>query len=70
MLQKKLLEQAGYVENDKLEDLGREDNSYLVRFTFKEATNQIFEVSCMQLVTFLDFISTSFTSHYSSWISR
>ncbi|KAG9284485.1 hypothetical protein G9A89_014089 [Geosiphon pyriformis] len=38
LLQKKWLEQAGYAKNDKLEDLGREDNSYLMRFTFREAT--------------------------------
>jgi len=43
-LQKQLLEQAGYTENDKLEDLGREDNSYLFRFTFRETTVPRFEV--------------------------
>ncbi|RIA93841.1 hypothetical protein C1645_690376 [Glomus cerebriforme] len=43
-LQKQLLEQAGYAENDKLDDLGREDNSYLVRFTFRETTVPRFEV--------------------------
>ena len=43
-LQKQLLEQAGYTENDKLDDLGREDNSYLVRFTFRETTVPRFEV--------------------------
>ncbi|CAG8445716.1 14591_t:CDS:10 [Ambispora leptoticha] len=37
-LQKKWLEQVGYSESDKLEDLGREDNSYLVRFTYRQAT--------------------------------
>lgn len=43
-LQKKLLEQAGYTESDRLEDLGREDNSYLVRFTFREAAVPRFDV--------------------------
>ncbi|CAG8525958.1 3888_t:CDS:10 [Paraglomus occultum] len=42
-LQKRLLEQAGYTEVDRLEDLGREDNSYLVRFTFKETIIPRFE---------------------------
>lgn len=34
LLQKKLLHQFGYDERDRLEDLGREDNSYLCRFMF------------------------------------
>lgn len=34
LIQKRLLEQAGYTEADRLEDVGREDNSYLCRFTF------------------------------------
>ncbi|KAL5430906.1 hypothetical protein PMIN07_008047 [Paraphaeosphaeria minitans] len=34
LIQKRLLEQAGYTGSDRLEDLGREDNSYLCRFTF------------------------------------
>ena len=33
-IQKKLLEQAGYHGSDRMEEIGREDNSYLVRFTF------------------------------------
>ena len=33
-IQKRLLEQAGYQEIDRLEEIGREDNSYLCRFTF------------------------------------
>ena len=33
-IQKKLLEQAGYLASDHLEEIGREDNSYLCRFTF------------------------------------
>ncbi|OZJ04056.1 hypothetical protein BZG36_03569 [Bifiguratus adelaidae] len=37
LMQKTLLEQMGYTDLDRLEDLGREDNSYLVRFTFRPA---------------------------------
>ena len=33
-IQKRLLEQAGYQTIDHLEEIGREDNSYLCRFTF------------------------------------
>jgi adenylate cyclase len=33
-IQKALLEQIGYTEEDKIEDVGREDNSYLYRFSF------------------------------------
>lgn len=33
-MQKKLLQLAGYTERDRIEDIGREDNSYLIRFTF------------------------------------
>lgn len=33
-MQKKLLHLAGYTERDRIEDVGREDNSYLIRFTF------------------------------------
>ncbi|KAF2426187.1 hypothetical protein EJ08DRAFT_593925 [Tothia fuscella] len=36
-IQKRLLEQAGYLEGDRIEDVGREDNSYLCRFTFLPA---------------------------------
>lgn len=34
VIQRRLLELAGYTESDRLEDVGREDNSYLCRFTF------------------------------------
>lgn len=34
VIQKRLLEQAGYEEKDRIEDVGREDNSYLCRFSF------------------------------------
>ncbi|KAL6714616.1 hypothetical protein ACLMJK_008041 [Lecanora helva] len=33
-IQKKLLEQAGYHNSDRIDEIGREDNSYLCRFTF------------------------------------
>ena len=33
-IQKRLLEQAGYTEADRLDEIGREDNSYLCKFTF------------------------------------
>ena len=33
-IQKKLLEQAGYEGSDRIDEIGREDNSYLCRFTF------------------------------------
>ncbi len=33
-IQKKLLEQAGYQCTDRIDEIGREDNSYLCRFTF------------------------------------
>jgi adenylate cyclase len=34
LLQKRLLKQAGYADSDRLEEVGREDNSYLCKFTF------------------------------------
>ena len=37
VIQKRLLEQAGYTEIDRIEDIGGEDNSYLCRFTFLHA---------------------------------
>ncbi|KAI9651092.1 hypothetical protein NHQ30_001129 [Ciborinia camelliae] len=37
VLQRKLLEQAGYATRDRIEDVGREDNSYLCRFSFLPA---------------------------------
>ena len=33
-IQRRLLEQAGYEASDHIEEIGREDNSYLCRFTF------------------------------------
>ncbi|KAI9842879.1 MAG: cysteinyl-tRNA synthetase [Thelocarpon superellum] len=34
VIQKRFLEQAGYTETDRIDEIGREDNSYLCRFTF------------------------------------
>ncbi|KAL2012027.1 hypothetical protein VTN00DRAFT_4745 [Thermoascus crustaceus] len=34
LMQKRLLEQVGYTAADRIEDIGREDHSYLCRFTF------------------------------------
>ena len=34
VIQKRLLGQAGYESSDRIEEVGREDNSYLCRFTF------------------------------------
>ena len=36
-IQKRLLMQAGYTETDRIDEIGREDNSYLCRFTFVPA---------------------------------
>ena len=36
-IQKKLLELVGYTEDDHLDEIGREDHGYLVRFTFMMA---------------------------------
>ncbi|KZF22381.1 PP2C-domain-containing protein [Xylona heveae TC161] len=36
-IQKRLLEQAGYTSKDHIDEIGREDNSYLCRFTFVPA---------------------------------
>lgn len=33
-IQKRLLEQAGYTEDDHIDEIGREDHSYMCRFTF------------------------------------
>ncbi|BFZ64929.1 cysteinyl-tRNA synthetase [Saitoella coloradoensis] len=38
LLQKKLLEEVGYTDEDRIEELGREDNSYLCRFVFTTTT--------------------------------
>lgn len=42
LIQKRLLQQVGYEEKDRLEDIGREDNSYLCRFLFLSARDSGF----------------------------
>ncbi|KAF4975321.1 hypothetical protein FZEAL_7886 [Fusarium zealandicum] len=42
LMQKRLLQQVGYSDKDKIEDLGREDNSYLCRFMFLSARESDF----------------------------
>lgn len=42
LIQKRLLQQVGYEEKDRIEDLGREDNSYLCRFMFLSAKESDF----------------------------
>ncbi|PYH77694.1 adenylate cyclase AcyA [Aspergillus uvarum CBS 121591] len=37
LMQKRMLEQVGYTEKDKIEEIGREDHSYILRFTFLPA---------------------------------
>ncbi|PTU20679.1 hypothetical protein P175DRAFT_0493011 [Aspergillus ochraceoroseus IBT 24754] len=34
LMQKKMLEQIGYTQKDRIEEIGREDHSYILRFTF------------------------------------
>ncbi|KAL2207233.1 PP2C-domain-containing protein [Sarocladium strictum] len=42
LMQKRLLQQVGYEDKDRIEDLGREDNSYLCRFMFLSARESDF----------------------------
>lgn len=42
LIQKRLLQQVGYEERDRLEEIGREDNSYLCRFVFLSARDSEF----------------------------
>ncbi|PYH89794.1 adenylate cyclase AcyA [Aspergillus ellipticus CBS 707.79] len=34
LIQKRMLEQVGYTEKDRIDEVGREDHSYILRFTF------------------------------------
>ncbi|KJR85782.1 adenylate cyclase [Sporothrix schenckii 1099-18] len=43
MIQKRLLQQVGYEQRDHIEDIGREDNSYLCRFLFVSAHESDFQ---------------------------
>ncbi|KAJ3563744.1 hypothetical protein NPX13_g8090 [Xylaria arbuscula] len=45
LIQKRLLQQAGYEEKDRLEDIGREDNGYLCRFLFLSARDNTFNAT-------------------------
>jgi adenylate cyclase len=42
LMQKRLLQQIGYEERDRIEDIGREDNSYICRFMFLSARESDF----------------------------
>ncbi|KAI1496585.1 protein phosphatase 2C [Biscogniauxia marginata] len=42
LIQKRLLQQVGYEERDRLEEIGREDNGYLCRFLFLSARDSDF----------------------------
>lgn len=42
LLQKRRLEQAGYNEEDKIEDVGREDHSYLIKYIYKTEAGRTF----------------------------
>ncbi|KAL2165456.1 hypothetical protein VTH06DRAFT_754 [Thermothelomyces fergusii] len=42
LVQKRLLQQIGYEERDRIEDVGREDHSYLCRFMFLSARESDF----------------------------
>lgn len=49
LIQKRMLEQVGYEEKDRIEDLGREDNSYLCRFMFLSAKESDFHSATVDL---------------------
>ncbi|KAG8165094.1 hypothetical protein KVR01_005369 [Diaporthe batatas] len=49
LIQKRLLQQVGYEERDRIEDIGREDNSYLCRFLFLSAKESDFHAKTHDL---------------------
>ncbi|KEY65168.1 hypothetical protein S7711_08278 [Stachybotrys chartarum IBT 7711] len=49
LMQKRLLQQIGYEEKDRIEDLGREDNSYICRFMFLSARESDFHAKTADL---------------------
>lgn len=49
LMQKRLLQQVGYEEKDKIEELGREDNGYLCRFMFLSARESDFHAKTTDL---------------------
>ncbi|KAK4231772.1 adenylate cyclase encoded by the PaAC protein [Podospora fimiseda] len=58
LIQKRLLEQIGFVERDRIEELGREDNSYVCRFLFYSVTDKAWEV-----MNQADFLRTQKNNH-------
>lgn len=58
MLQRRWLKEIGYTEDDDLDGLGREDNSYLFRFLFKECVTQasVVRLHCAFGLRLLGFI--------------
>lgn len=60
-IQKRLLEQAGYADVDRLDEIGREDNTYLCKFTFVPARlSGVYSLVCLGPTAFR-FIGDSFT---------
>ena len=51
LMQKRLLQQVGYEEQDHIEDLGREDNGYLCRFMFLSSRESDFRSKTADLGT-------------------
>ncbi|POR36681.1 Adenylate cyclase [Tolypocladium paradoxum] len=49
LMQKRLLQQVGYEEKDRIEELGREDNGYLCRFMFLSAREGDFHAKTTDL---------------------
>ncbi|KND90187.1 Adenylate cyclase [Tolypocladium ophioglossoides CBS 100239] len=49
LMQKRLLQQVGYEEKDRIEELGREDNGYLCRFMFLSARESDFHAKTTDL---------------------
>lgn len=48
-IQKRLLQQVGYEEGDRIEELGRDDNSYICRFLFLSAKESDFHATTHDL---------------------
>ncbi|KAI1259273.1 protein phosphatase 2C [Xylariaceae sp. FL1019] len=49
LIQKKLFQQVGYEEKDRLEEIGREDNTYLCRFLFLSARDSEFAAAPLDM---------------------
>lgn len=49
LIQKRLMQQVGYEERDRIEDMGREDNGYLCRFMFLSARESDFHARTADL---------------------